>query len=66
MKFGVRRMVERSIWIRPDDFEALYRVMVLARQNGSEHKLKPWEQAFQEELYFKLARRLSRRNRGHL
>jgi hypothetical protein len=59
-------MVERSIWIRPDDFEALYRVMVLARQNGSEHKLKPWEQAFQEELYFKLARRLSRRNRGHL
>ena len=57
-------MVERSIRIRPYDFEALYRVMVLARQNGSEHKLKPWEQAFEEELYFKLARRLSRQDRN--
>jgi hypothetical protein len=59
-------MVERSIRIKPDDFEALYRVMVVARQNGSKRILKPWEQAFEEELYFKLARRLSRRNHNQL
>jgi len=63
LKSGVRRMVERNIRIKPDDFGTLYRVMVIARQNGSEHRLEPWEQAFEQELYFKLARRLSRR--GH-
>jgi len=36
--------------------------MVIARQNGSEQKLTPWEKAFEEELYFRLARRLSKRD----
>ena len=55
-------MGQHSIRIRPDDFEALYKIMVCARVHGCE--LKTWEKAFEEELYVKLARRLARRKEG--
>ena len=57
-------MVERDIRIKPDDFEALYKILVCVRKQRC--LLKPWEAAFEEELYLKLARRLSRRNQKEL
>jgi hypothetical protein len=53
-------MTEKAIKIRPDDFEALYKVLVSARLMGNSG-LEPWELAFEEELYVRLARRLGRR-----
>ena len=50
-------MGQHSVRIRPVDFKALYKIMVCARVHGCE--LKPWEKAFEEELYVKLARRLA-------
>lgn len=52
-------MGERDIRVKPDDFRALYKILVCARVHNC--GLKPWERAFEEELVLKLARRLSRR-----
>jgi len=60
-------MTEKAIRIRPDDFPALYKILVSARRQGNSGigpigpSLEPWEQAFEEELYRKLARRLARK-----
>jgi hypothetical protein len=54
-------MVERAIRVRPDDFGALYKILVSARCY-SLRNLEPWELAFEEELYGKLARRLARKD----
>jgi len=53
-------MVEKALRIKPDDFSALYKILVAARLRGNSG-LEPWEQAFEEELYRKLARRLARK-----
>jgi len=54
-------MVEKAIRIRPDDFEALYKILVSARRQGNSG-LEPWEQVFEEELYGRLARTLAGKN----
>ena len=53
-------MTEKAIRIRPDDFGALYKVLVSARRQGNSG-LEPWELPFEEELYVRIARRLGRR-----
>lgn len=53
--------MERDIRIKPDDFETLYKILVCARVHDC--SLVPWERASEEELFMKLARRLSRRER---
>lgn len=57
-------MVERAIRIRPDDFGALYKILVSARRQGNSG-LESWEQAFEEELCLSLARRLAKRSDNH-
>lgn len=54
-------MTEKAIRIRPDDFEALYKILVSARLMGNSG-LEPWELAFEEELYGRLARTLAGKN----
>jgi hypothetical protein len=58
-------MVEHVIKVKPDDFPALYKILVATRQQDKSG-LKPWEQAFEEELYRKLTRRLAKRGDFHV
>jgi hypothetical protein len=55
-------MTEKAIRIRPDDFGALYKILVSARLLGNSG-LEPWELPFEEELYRGLARRLAKKER---
>jgi len=58
--FSIFQKPQRAIKVKPDDFSALYKILVSARRQGNS-SLKPWEQAFEEELYAKLAKRLARK-----
>ena len=60
-------MVEKAIRIRPSDFGALYKILVSARRQSNSGirpigpNLEPWEQAFEEDLYGRLAKRLAKK-----
>jgi hypothetical protein len=73
--FSFSPKAEKAIRIRSDDFPALYKILVSARRQGNSSfmgigpigpSLEPWEQAFEEELYNRLAWRLAKRSAAHV
>jgi len=55
--------MQRDLRINPDDFVALYKIVVLALQNHAKYTLEDWEVSFLDELQMKLARRIGKQNR---